>query len=130
MQDIRKRLFDDFSAKEIDGCFEIEYPVIINTSGTLVSLRIEQLEDRYIITHPEDIFSDRGNDGLEFYFNAFTKHYNGYTYDVELNGGVLTKVCENDYNVAVAISDFIRFMIIFDDFFINNSVIGHEEDFA
>ena len=129
MQDIKKRLFSDFAAKERGGYFEIEFPVVINTSGTLVALRIEQREDSYFITHPEDIFSDRGNDNLEFYFNLFMKHYKGYTYGVELSDGVLTKVCENNYNVAVALSDFIRFMIIFDDFFIDNEVIGNEESF-
>jgi hypothetical protein len=129
MQDIKKRLLTDFAAKERDGYFEIEFPIVINTSGTLVALRIEQLEDKYIITHPEDIFSDRGNDDLEFYFSLFMKHYKGYTYGVELVDGTLTKVCKNDYNVAVALSDFIRFIIIFDDFFTENNVIGREEEF-
>jgi hypothetical protein len=38
--------------------------------------------------------------------------------------------CKNDFNVAVAINDFLRFMIMFDDFIVNNNVIGREEDFV
>jgi hypothetical protein len=74
MQDIKKRLFEDFSAVEHDGCIEIEFPVVMNTAGTLVSLQIEQREDDYIIIHPENIFSDRGNDTLEFYYGIFKRH--------------------------------------------------------
>ena len=129
MQDIKKRLFEDFSPKEQDGYFEIEFPVVINTSGTLVSLRIEQEEDKYIITHPENIFSDRGNDTLEFYYRLYKKHNKDFYLDVKPIDGVLTMECEDNVNVAVAISDFIRFMIAFDDFLINNGVIGNEENF-
>ena len=129
MQDIKKRLFEDFAAKERDGYFEIEFPIVINTSGTLIALRIEQLEDKYIITHPEDIFSDRGNDTLDFYYRIFKKRNEDCYFAVEPVDGVLTMECPNDYNVAVTISDFIKFMIRFDDFFINNNVIGNEESF-
>lgn len=130
MQDIKKRLLEDFSPKERDGYFEIEFPIVINTSGTLVSLRIEQKEDKYVITHPEDIFSDIGNDTLEFYYGIYKRRNKDPYFDVAPIGGVLTMECENNVNVAVAISDFIRFMISFDDFLINNSVIGREEDFV
>ena len=129
MQDIKKRLFEDFAAKERDGYFEIEFPIVINTSGTLIALRIEQLEDKYIITHPEDIFSERGNDTLDFYYRIFKKRNEDCYFAVEPIDGVLTMECPNDYNVAVTISDFIKFMICFDDFIINNNVIGNEENF-
>lgn len=130
MQDIKKRLFEDFSAVERDGCIEIEFPVVMNTAGTLVSLQIEQREEDYIIIHPENIFSDRGNDTLEFYYGIFKRHVPECYYDVKLIDGVLTMHCKNDFNVAVAINDFLRFMIMFDDFIVNNNVIGREEDFT
>lgn len=130
MQDIKKRLIEDFRAVERDGFIEIEFPIVINTCGTLIFLRIEQREEDYIITHPEDIFSDRGNDTLGFYYSIFKKHLADCYYDVKLVDGVLTMQCKNDFNVAVAISDFIRFMIMFDDFIVNRCVIGREEDFV
>ncbi len=129
MQDIMNRLSKDFTPTQKDEYIEIPFPVVINTSFTLVTLRIYQREDGYTITHPEDIFSEMGNDTLEFYFNLFKKHNEDCFYGVELKDGVLTKECENNYNVAVALSDFIRFMIYFDDFFTNNGVIGNEENF-
>ena len=129
MQDIKKRLSTDFAAKERDGYFEIEFPIVINTSDTLVSLRIEQLEDKYIITHPEDIFSERGNDDLDFYYRIFKERNEDCYFAVEPVDGVLTMECPNDHNIAVTISDFIKFMIRFDDFIINNNVIGNEESF-
>ena len=129
MQYIKKRLFEDFAAKERDGYFEIEFPIVINTSDTLVSLRIEQLEDKYIITHPEDIFSERGNDDLDFYYRIFKERNEDCYFAVEPVDGVLTMECPNDHNIAVTISDFIKFMIRFDDFIINNNVIGNEESF-
>ena len=130
MQDINKRLTEDFRAVERERFIEIEFPVVINTSDTLVSLRIEQREDDYIISHPEDIFSDRGNDTLEFYYRIFKKHVKDCYYDVKLVDGVLTMRCKNNFNVTVAINDFLRFMIMFDDFIVNNCVIGREEDFV
>ena len=130
MQDIKKRLLEDFHAVERNGAVEIELPVVINTADILVSLRIEQRADDYIITHPDDIFSDRGNDTLEFYYGIFRKHVPECYYDVKIVDGVLTMQCKNNYNVAVAISDFIKFMIMFDDFIVNNNVIGREEDFV
>lgn len=130
MQDIKKRLLEDFHAVERDGAVEIELPVVINTADILVALRIEQRADDYIITHPDDIFSDRGNDTLEFYYGIFRKHVPECYYDVKIVDGVLTMQCKNNYNVAVAISDFIKFMIMFDDFIVNNNVIGREEDFV
>lgn len=130
MQDIKKRLLEDFRAVERDGAVEIELPVVINTADILVALRIEQRADDYIITHPDDIFSDRGNDTLEFYYGIFRKHVPECYYDVKIVDGVLMMQCKNNYNVAVAISDFIKFMIMFDDFIVNNNVIGREEDFV
>lgn len=130
MQDIKKRLLEDFHAVERNGAVEIELPVVINTADILVALRIEQRADDYIITHPDDIFSDRGNDTLEFYYGIFRKHVPECYYDVKIVDGVLTMQCKNNYNVAVAISDFIKFMIMFDDFIVNNNVIGREEDFV
>lgn len=129
MQDIMNRLSKDFTPVQKNEYIEIPFPVVINTSFDLVTLRIYQREDGYTITHPEDIFSEMGNDTLEFYFNLFKKHNEDCFYGVELKDGVLTKECENDYNVAVALSDFIRFMIYFDDFFTNNGVIGNEKSF-
>ena len=130
MQDIKKRLLEDFHAVERNGAVEIELPVVINTADILVALRIEQRADDYIITHPDDIFSDRGNDTLEFYYGIFRKHVPECYYDVKIVDGVLTMQCKNNYNVMVAISDFIKFMIMFDDFIVNNNVIGREEDFV
>ncbi len=130
MQDIKKRLLEDFHAVERDEAMEIELPVVINTADILVALRIEQRADDYIITHPDDIFSDRGNDTMEFYYGIFRKHVPECYYDVKIVDGVLTMQCKNNYNVAVAISDFIKFMIMFDDFIVNNNVIGREEDFV
>ena len=130
MQDIKKRLIEDFRAVERNGFIEIEFPIVINTCGTLILLRVEQREEDYIITHPEDIFSDCGNDTLGFYYGIFKKHVTDCYYDVKLVDGVLTMHCKNNFNVAVAISDFIRFMIMFDDFIVNRCVIGREEDFV
>lgn len=129
MQDIKKRLLEDFSPKEQDGYIEIEFPITIDTSGTLISLRIEQREDKYVITHPEDIFADRGNDTLEYYYGIYKKWNKDSYFAVKPIDGTLTMECENNVNVAVAISDFIKFMISFDDFLINNGVIGNEEKF-
>lgn len=129
MQDIMNRLSRDFVPMEKNEYIEVPLPIAINTSFTLVTLRIYQREDGYTITHPEDIFSEMGNATLEFYFDLFKKHNKDCFYGVELKNGILTKECKNNYNIAVAISDFIRFMIYFDDFFTNNGVIGNEESF-
>ena len=66
---------------------------------------------------------------MEYYFNIFERHDKNYHYDIQIKKGKIYKDYPSNYNIAVAINEFIRFYVLFDDFIMQNSVIGREECF-
>lgn len=129
MQNIFKRLQKDFSPKLAKHYIQIKIPVITFTNGGYLDLRIKQKEDSYTIYCPTNMFLEANAGGdQEYYFNLYNKNAKNY-YDVKIKKGRIYKDYPIEFNVAVAINEFIRFFIAFDDFIINNDVIGHEEAF-
>ena len=129
-QDIFKRLSTDFSAKKMKGYIQIQLPLVTWTDGGLLELRIKENEDGYRVYSPTNMFLEANAGGSqEYYFNIFEKHDENYHYDIKINRGKIYKYYPSNYNVAVAINEFIRFYVMLDDFIMKNSVIGREEDF-
>ncbi len=129
-QDIWKRLTTDFVAKKMKNYIQIELPLVTWTDGGLLELRIKEYEDGYRVYSPTNMFLEANAGGnQEYYFNIFEKHDKNYHYDIQINKGKIYKDYPSNYNIAVAINEFIRFYIMLDDFMMKNSVIGREEDF-
>lgn len=125
-----KRLKKEFSVREYKRYTQITIPLVINTSGTLLVLRIKEREDGYTIYCPTNIFLEANAQGNQtYYFNIFEKYDKNYHYDIKIKKGKIYKDYLEDRSIITAIDEFIRFYIMLDDFIINNSVIGAENKF-
>lgn len=132
MQEIFKRLSTEFCARQLkNNIIKLTLPLVTWTDGCLLELRIKLKEDGdYTIYSPTNLFVEKNAGGSQkYYFNIFEKHDKNYHYDIKIKNGKIYKDYASDYNIAVAINEFIRFYVMLDDFIIKNSVIGHEEDF-
>jgi len=130
MQDIFKRLSTEFSAKQMKNYIKLNLPLVTWTNGGLLELRIKLKEDGYDIYCPVNLFEEKNAGGeQEYYFNIFEKNDKNYHFDIKIKDGKIYKDYPSNYNIAVAINEFIRFYVKLDDFIINNEVIGNEENF-
>ena len=124
MLDIVER-FKEFAPKQMDGYFELTIPLVIQTCGGLLTLRVTSKEDTYVISYDENLFYEHNRDA-RYYFDLFNEYDDDYHYGVELKNEVFCKEYQDDFNVVVAIDEFIRFFALFDDFLINNAILGNE----
>ncbi|MBQ4558426.1 MAG: hypothetical protein IJA61_03520 [Clostridia bacterium] len=128
MQNILERL-KSFSLKQNNNHISITIPLVIVTDGGLLDLIIEQIDNGYKIYCPRDFFSE-ANGSQEFYYSIFENKDKSYHYEMKIQDNIIYKEFSNEYNIVVALSEVIRFFVLFDDFIINNGVVGNEEDFA
>ena len=117
-----------YSPTEKDGRIYITVPVVVSLSQGPLELVITQEENTYTLCCPTNLFED-ANESQEFYFDLFKRHFNGYYYDMELKNGLFSKAYNEEHSPLHAINDFVRFIILFDNFMLENDVIGHESDF-
>jgi len=127
LNDIMKRL-KEFAPKKCKGFVEITLPIVLNINGTVLNLRIESTDLGYKICYPYDLFYD-ANRSQKWYYNLFLKNDKNYHCDLQVNDSVIYKNYDNEYNIAVAVSDFVHFFVLLDNFIINNQIIGNEENF-
>lgn len=130
MENMFKRLSSEFCVKQMKNYIQLRIPLVINTSGTLLDLKIKQKENGYIVYCPQNMFLEANNQGnQEYYFKIFEKYDSNYHYDIKIKNGKIYKNYDKEFNIIVAINEFIRFYIMFDDFMIKNNVIGNEKKF-
>jgi len=131
MQDIFKRLSSEFSAKQMKNYIKVNIPVITCVNGGVIELRINKKENGFDVCCPTNLFSEANAGGKqEFYFDIFEKYDKNYHFNIKLKNGKFYKSYKEDSNVVVAINEFIRFLIMLDNFIIDNSVIGREGEFV
>lgn len=126
MMDVIER-FKDFAPKQMDGYFELTVPLVIQTCGGLLTLRVIPKEDSYVISYEEDLFYEHNRDA-RYYFDLFNEYDTDYHYGIELKNDVFCKEYQDEFNVVVAIDEFIRFFARFDDFLMYNAVFGTEHE--
>ena len=130
MQKLFNRLTKDYTVKKMKNYIKVELPVVIHTCGTLLTLKVLPHDSGYTIYCTTNIFSEANAGGDQtYYYNLFEKHDTHYHYEISVKNGKLYKDYPSDYNITVAINEFVRLYILLDDFIINNSVIGNEEKF-
>ena len=117
-----------FAPTENNGRIYITVPMVVSLSQGPLELVITQEENAYTLFCPTNFFED-ANESQQFYFDLFKRHFNGYYYDMEIEGGLFTKSYHTEHSPLHAINDFVRFTILLDNFMLENDVIGHESDF-
>lgn len=119
----------EFSPKQGQGYVEITFPIVVYLNGGLLTLRVTPQASGYTISCPDDFFSE-ANGSQEYYFRMFEKWDKRHHYGMRIADGVIYKQYAEEDAITVAINEVVRFFILFDDFFIENGVIGKEEEFA
>ena len=123
------KALEQIEVKDENGYTELTLPVVLNVACTLLTLRIENTSSGYTVLSPLDMFSE-ANGTQERYFSIYEKCDGGYHYEMRLNAeGLVYKEYPEDYNPVCAVDEFVRFFVAFDDFIIQNDVIGNEERF-
>jgi len=130
MQDIFEKL-KGFLPKKVKNYYEITIPVVMAIDGGLLDLKIKPISCGYKISFERNLFIE-ANMGCEqeLYFKIFKKYDNNFHYDIKIKNGKIFKDYTEERSIVTAIDEFVRFFIKFDNFFINNNVVGHEEDFV
>lgn len=119
-----------FTPTQKDGVIELSVPIVLNVAFDTLTLYIAPSKEVYTIYSPIYFFS-KGNDTPKFYFDAFMKHDKSYHYNMRISGDYkVFKQFKSNHNPIFAIDEFVRFFIAFDNFIIDNNVIGNESDFV
>lgn len=101
--------------------FEIRCPVFIKMIDDYLILKIYQNDDGdYTIKDNGELFKGYQNDS-RYYYDLFIKN-KGFNYLVELDGDLFFSDYRYDYNVRIALSNFIRFYVYLDDYIISNNL--------
>ena len=97
-------------------------------NGGLLDLRIIPCKTCYKLCCLDNLFLET-NRNLEWYYKTFHKYDKNYHYDIKLSDNIFYKEFDKEFNIIVAISEFVHFFVLLDEFIINNAVIGNEENF-
>ena len=120
--------FEEFFPRfQGDRVADLQMPLLMYLTGSFLSLRIETKADRYTVGITEDLFED-ANESQEHYFKIFEKYDTHHHYCMQCREGRIERDFSLDFNLNVAMDETLRFFAVFDDFFLENNVIGHEED--
>ena len=111
-----------------DGSIHVEYPVCLDVDFTIVELDIFPNEEGYLIVTGDNMFT-RHNDNAKYYIDLFEQYDKNCHYGIQLDGDLLKKQYEHDFSILPAVSEFIRYLIYFDDFMLAYDLIGSGDKF-
>lgn len=117
-----------FTPAQCDGYIDVTLPVLLATDWSFLHLHIIEGEESFRIVCPDDIFAEQ-NGSLTYYFTLFSEHNGGERYGMQLGDDGIYRDYPAEHSVRVALSDFVRFFLRFDDFIIDNDILGNEENF-
>lgn len=110
-----------FKPIEKENYVELKLPVAIKMFKSCLLLRIIPMKDGFAISDDGFTFYDFNEDS-NYYFDLFMEKDENYHYDIKLNGNFFYKKYPSNYNINVAINEFIRFFINLDDFIKKNNI--------
>ena len=106
-----------------DGSIHVEYPVVLDVDFTRVELDIYPNENGYLVVTGDNMFT-RHNDNASYYIDLFEQYDKNCHYDIKLVGDLLQKQYKQDFSILVAVNEFVRYLIYFDDFMLAYDLIG------
>lgn len=120
MKEILERL-EVFKPIEKDRVVELTIPVILKISNNSLFLKVTKHNDGYRIFADSENF-ERLNNFINFYYKKFESQGHGH-YDIQCNDDCIFKDYKSDFSITVAIDEFIRFFIEFDNFISQNKYL-------
>ncbi|HBP43338.1 MAG TPA: hypothetical protein DD621_01440 [Clostridiales bacterium] len=101
--------------------FEITVPVAMDINHNLLKLYIKQLDNGYMIYDDGQLFKEY-NSTTQYYYNLFINN-NEHNYDIKLKDDRFYKTYPDNFNIQVAINEFVRFFVYLDDYILDNDII-------
>ena len=120
MKEILEKL-EVFKPIKKDKMIELAIPVILKISNNCLFLKITTTNDGYRILADSENF-ERLNNVISFYYEKFEKQGHN-PYDMQCNNDCIFKNYKSDFSITVAINEFIRFFIEFDNFISQNEYL-------
>ena len=121
MQDYIKNI-EVFNPTYHEKFTEITVPVAMDMNYNLLKLRIIPVEKGYIICDDGKAFK-KFNDTTEYYYKLFVEKNPDRHYQIKLKGDIICKQYPDNFNIQVAINEFVRFFVYLDDFIMDNNII-------
>ncbi|MBQ8425441.1 MAG: hypothetical protein IJX17_05420 [Clostridia bacterium] len=115
-------ILDVFKPIKNEEFIEIKIPVAMDLTFNILSLKILPLENGYIICDDGKTFKRLNNTSM-YYFNIFIEKDTNDHFDIMLDGDRIYKKYPYDFNIRVAVNEFVRFFVYLDDFISNNNLI-------
>ena len=110
-----------FKPKQKKGFVEIKLPVAIRLYNDCLILKILPIKDGYVISDIGDTFSDF-NENTKYYYDLFMEKDKHDHYGIKLHKEIILKKYNDNFNINVAINEFVRFFIDLDNFIIDNNL--------
>ena len=107
-----KRDLEYFKPVNKDGYIEVILPVVIKIYSACLRLRIYNTANGFLIRDDGDTFYD-ANEDSEYYYNLYKKS-NMNDYNILLKDDYFYKEYPSNFNINVALDEFIRFFINLD----------------
>lgn len=103
-----------FKPIQKENYVEVIIPVAIKIFKACLRLRIYNKENGYVISDDGYAFYD-SNEDSEYYYDLYKKN-NKYHYNILLKDNYFYKEYESNFNINVALNEFVRLFIYLDDF--------------
>ena len=109
-----------FKPVQKENYVEVVIPVDIKIFKACLRLRIYRTEHGYVISDDGYTFYD-SNEDSEYYYDLYKKN-NKYDYNILLRDNYFYKEYPSNFNINVALNEFIRFFIYLDEYLRENNV--------
>lgn len=109
-----------FAPRECDGYIEFKLPVAIKFFKSCLLLRIRQTDGGYEIFDDGYAFDEKNEDAA-YYFELY-KNSGERDYGISLRCETFYKEYPSNFNINVAINEFVRFFIYLDDFLMEKDI--------
>ena len=120
--------FHAFRPKKRGSVTRMTIPVILSSLQCLIELKVKEFPDFFRVSFDNEFFYEK-NETPEFYFNLFMKNDKSYHYNMKIDKkGNIFKDYKNDASLVAFADEFVRFFVAFDDYLMENQVIGHESE--
>lgn len=96
-------------------------PVIMDMNYGILKLSIIPNENGYTVCDDGKNFSEFSHSS-KYYYDLFIEKDPNYRYEIKLDGNIIYKKYLGNFNVRVAVNEFVRFFVHLDEFILKNNL--------